>query len=278
VTNITVCATANECDTLMVALDVIHQCMLNVELAASTRSLATRVLLSILLSLPSIPPSRLSSDPSFHGRVIKRVRDMCVENVQGTSHAMNRGTGLVLRSFFSENLATRDQLHSHVDLLLHPRRPPFVRTLPFVDSLSLSSAEESAEETKTRQSLDLAFGNGEIRSITSEPQTHHEPAIQSFMTLEQQTPLNPPQERASATSIGLLPQTASETNGNLSVETPAPSVATVAPPLQAVSDLPAGPPLLISQKGPAPSVFGVPMLVDEFEEVPAIDLGSDSDA
>ena len=178
----------------------------------------------------------------------------------------------------AQNLATRDQLHSHVDLLLHPRRPPFVRTLPFVDSLSLSSAEENAEETKTRQSLDLAFGNGEIRSITSEPQTHHEPAIQSFMTLEQQTPLNPPQERASATSIGLLPQTASETNGNLSVETPAPSVATVAPPLQAVSDLPAGPPLLISQKGPAPSVFGVPMLVDEFEEVPAIDLGSDSDA
>lgn len=76
--------------------------MLNADLAPSTYSLANRVLLSILLSLPSIPPSTLSSDLSFHGNVIKKVRDMCVEGVQGTSHAMSKGTGLVLRSFSSE--------------------------------------------------------------------------------------------------------------------------------------------------------------------------------
>lgn len=81
---------------------VMGQCMLHAELVPSTRSLANRVLLSILLSLPSIPPSSLSSDPSFHGKVIKKVRDMCVESVQGTSHAMSKGTDLVLHSFSFE--------------------------------------------------------------------------------------------------------------------------------------------------------------------------------
>ncbi|KAF8557047.1 hypothetical protein OG21DRAFT_1505880 [Imleria badia] len=279
-TNITICATTDECNTLMTALDVVDQCMLNAELAPSTRSFVSRVLLSILLSLPSIPPSSLSSDPSFHGRVIKKVRDICVKSAQGTSHAMSRGTSLVLRSFFSENLATRDKLHSHIDLLLHPRRPPFVRTLPFVESLSLSSAEESAEETEIRQTLDLAFGNGEIHSITSESQTHPEPVMQGSLALDQQTFLDPRQERALPTSIELQPQTTSDTNCNLSMEASTPSVAPVLPPLQAVADVPVGSPLSISQKEPAPSVYVAPMLVDESdqEEVPTIDLGSDSDA
>ena len=76
--------------------------MLNAELVPSTRSLANRVLLSILLSLPSMAPSSLSSDPSFYRRVIRKVRDMCIESVRGTSYVMSKGTGLVLRSFSSE--------------------------------------------------------------------------------------------------------------------------------------------------------------------------------
>ncbi|KAH0839963.1 rRNA processing/ribosome biogenesis-domain-containing protein [Lanmaoa asiatica] len=281
-TNITVCATTDECDTLIAALDVVNQCMLNAELVPSTRSLADRVLLSILLSLPSIPPSSLSFDPSFHGRVISKVRDMCVESAQGISNAMSRGTGLVLHSLSSENLAKRDKLHSRVDLLLHPRRPPFVRTLPLVESLSLSSAEESAEETATRQSLDLAFGDGDHRSITSELQNHPELVSQSSLAPDQQTSLNPPQERALPTPIKLHPQATNGANGNPPIEVATSSVLPAAPPLPAVPDVPAGSLPLISQKGPVPElvVHVAPMLVDEsdHEEVPTIDLGSDSDA
>ena len=180
----------------------------------------------------------------------------------------------------AQNLATRDKLHSHVDLLLHPRRPPFVRALPFMESLSLSSAEESAEETATRQSLNLAFGNGKIHTITSEPQNHPEPVIQSSSALDQQTPLNPPEGRALPTSIELHPQTTSDANGSSSMEVATPSVAPVVPPLQIMPEIPAGSPLPISQKEPAPTVYVTPMLVDEsdHEEVPTIDLGSDSDA
>ena len=184
---------------------------------------------------------------------------------------MNPPSKQILRiERYIQNLATRDKLHSHVDLLLHPRRPPFVRTLPFVESLSLSSAEESAEETETRRTLDLAFGNGEICSITSKPQTHHEPEIQSFP--------NSPQVRALPTFVELQPP--SDTNDNRSSEVSASSVAPVLPPLQAVPDVPAGSPLSSTQKGPMPSVYVAPMVVDEsdHEEVPAIDLGSDSDA
>ena len=76
--------------------------MLNPELVPSTRSLGNRVLLSILLSLPSMPPSSLSFDPSFHGKVISKVRGMCIESAQGISHAMGKGTSLSLRSFPSE--------------------------------------------------------------------------------------------------------------------------------------------------------------------------------
>ncbi|KAG8218676.1 hypothetical protein J3R82DRAFT_4343 [Butyriboletus roseoflavus] len=279
-TKIMVCVTTAECDTLIAALDVVHQCVLNVELAPSTRSLANRVLLSILLSLPSIPPSCLSPDPSFHGKVIRKVRDICVESAQGISHAMSRGTALVLRSFTSENLTTRDNLYSHIDLLLHPRRPPFVRTLPFVESLSLSSAEESAEETATRHSLDLAFGDGEIRSNNSGLQNHPEPVSQSSLALNQQTPLNPPQERTLPTSIELHPQARNDANGNLPMKVATSSVLPAVPLLQVMPEAPAGPSLPISQKGPASIVYVAPMSVDEsdHEEVPTIDLGSDSDA
>lgn len=181
---------------------------------------------------------------------------------------------------YAQNLATRDNLYSHIDLLLHPRRPPFVRTLPFVESLSLSSAEESAEESATRHSLDLAFGHGEIRLNTSGLQNHPEPVSQSSLALDLQTPLDPPQERTWPTSVELHPQTRNDDNSDLPMKVATPSVLLEVSPPQAVPEAPAGPSLSISQKGPAPTVHVVPMVVDEsdHEEVPTIDLDSDSDA
>jgi hypothetical protein len=89
-----------------------------------------------------------------------------------------------------------------------------------------------------------------------------------------------PSHKTTPNSIELHPQTSSDANGSLSMEATTPSVAPVVPPLQAMPQIPAESPLSISQNEPAPNVYVTPMLVDEsdHEEVPTIDLGSDSDA
>lgn len=179
----------------------------------------------------------------------------------------------------AQSLPTREKLHSRIDLLLHPRHPPIVRTLPFVESLSLSSAEETVEETTTRQSLNLAFGNEEIPLVTSGPQIHPEPVIQNSLTVSQLTLPDPSQERAVPTPVGLHLQNKRDTSNNLPMEAPTSSITPAVPPSQTVSDRPAESSLPVSQKGPAPGLYLAPMLVDEsdHEELPTIDLGSDSD-
>lgn len=181
---------------------------------------------------------------------------------------------------YAQNLTARDKLHSHLDLLLHPRRPPFVRTLPFVESFSLLSAEESVEEAATRNSLDLAFGSEEILSITSERQNYPNPVSQSSLALGPQAPIDLPQERALPTPTELRPQNTECANSSLSTEVTGLSVLPTELLPQATPDILTGPPLSISEKVPASTIYVAPMLVDEsdHEEVPTIDMGSDSDA
>ncbi|KAF8842739.1 hypothetical protein BDN67DRAFT_965401 [Paxillus ammoniavirescens] len=277
-----ICTTTGERDTVLAALNVLNEGMQNTELTPSTRSLASRVLLSILLSLPSIPPSSLSPDPSFHGRVMVRVRDVCLESAQGTSYAMSKSTGLVLRPL-PQDLDPSNKLHSQIDLLLHPRRPPFVRTLPFVESISLSSAEESAEEAASRRLLGLTPGHEEIGASSSERSMGAEQVSPQPTAQNQQTPVSAPQQQVSPISIELPPK--SDPVGNLRLTEP--SAASLVPRPQAL--LPPAPtnplnpisPPLPSQKAPAANITHVaPMVVDEDdnEEMPAIDLDSDSDA
>ncbi|KAF9226650.1 hypothetical protein BS17DRAFT_775931 [Gyrodon lividus] len=280
-----ICATIGERDTVLAALDVLDEGMQNIELTPSTRSLASRVLLSILLSLPSIPPSSLSPDPSFHGRVIGRVREICLESAQGTSYAMSKSTGLVLRSCTSEGvrqgLRTGHQLHSQIDLLLHPRRPPFVRTLPFMESLSLSSAEETTEEAAARHLLGLTPGHGEIAAVSSEQSMGAEQVSPQAAAQHQQTPVTASRQQASLIPVE-LPLLHSKSDPAVNHPT-APSTMSLVP-------LPLLPPtspvnrqslLLPPQKAPVTNVIHVaPMVVDEDDNgvIPAIDLGSDSDA
>ena len=47
-------------------------------------------------------------------------------------------------------------MQHEIDLLLHPRVPPLVRSLPHVEALSLFHAEENQEERDARQSLSLS--------------------------------------------------------------------------------------------------------------------------
>lgn len=66
-------------------------------LAAAVQSIVSRVLLSMLLVLPQIPPPSLSPDTTLHGRVLAQVREICVELGSSTS-TMSKSLGLVIRA------------------------------------------------------------------------------------------------------------------------------------------------------------------------------------
>ncbi|KAI6105876.1 rRNA processing/ribosome biogenesis-domain-containing protein [Pisolithus sp. B1] len=142
------CATSDSCSAVLVALDVVREGLKNAELPLPVRSLSTRVLLSLLLSLPSTPPQSLSHDLNVYNRLVERVREICLDSALGTSE-MSRFVGLVLRCCAAEggqDPTSCAKLQSYVDLLIHPRRPPSTQRLPSLDFLSLSSVEDSKGE------------------------------------------------------------------------------------------------------------------------------------
>jgi hypothetical protein len=81
------------------ALQVI---MRGTELHPSVRSLASRVLLSLSLSLPAMSRSSLSQDVHLLSLVHARLSGICLELAQGTTSAMGRSLGLVLKSTATE--------------------------------------------------------------------------------------------------------------------------------------------------------------------------------
>jgi len=158
--------------------------------------------------------------------------------------------------------------------------PPFVRTLPFVESLSLSSAEESTEETTSRRSLGLTFGDGDIHLVASDPQNHPKPVNQSSLIVNQPRSPKPLQELPLPTSVELYPQTTSDASADFCMKGTTSTDLSAAPPLPTTLDVPAGSLPSSSQKAPAPIPYDVSMAVDDsdHEEVPTIDVGSDSDS
>lgn len=64
----------------------------------TTHSIASRVLLSINLSLPLVAPSHLSSNLTLYIRVREKIQKLCLELGIGTSSAMSKSLNLVLNS------------------------------------------------------------------------------------------------------------------------------------------------------------------------------------
>lgn len=155
-----ICSSTAEEKAIICALDALQVTMRGAELQSAIRSLACRVMLSLSLSLTAMSRSSLSRDVHLHSLVHAKVNGMCLELARGTTSAMSKSLGLVLRSTVTEGnehtMHTKLQLQQEVDLLLHPRGPPLVRSLPHVEALSLFRAEESNEELAARTSLALA--------------------------------------------------------------------------------------------------------------------------
>lgn len=73
-------------------------------LPPAVRSLLSRVLLAIYVSLPLMQPSLISADLSLHGLVYEKVRAVCIEQASGTSNVLSKSLGLVLSNASSRQL------------------------------------------------------------------------------------------------------------------------------------------------------------------------------
>lgn len=83
---------------------------------------------------------------------------------------------LHLRFSLLKSLSVQD-VTRELELLIHPRAPPLVRSLPHVETLSLYRAEESQEEQETRQALHIGIP-GELATAASDDVTMQ--SISSF--------------------------------------------------------------------------------------------------
>lgn len=159
-------------------------------LPAAVRSLLSRVLLAVYVSLPLMQPSLVSADLSLHGLVYEKVRNVCVEQASGTSNVLSKSLGLVVsslpnsqtgtvRDLFNPSSSSHRPVHvvqnvdavlRDIDILLHPRVPPLVRSLPHVELLSLFREEEGDEERGMRKTLRLANAEETLSMLSSSPQ------------------------------------------------------------------------------------------------------------
>ncbi|KAK0490784.1 hypothetical protein IW261DRAFT_1618758 [Armillaria novae-zelandiae] len=148
---------------VLVACDVLAVLLRNPGLSPTTHSLSVRVLLSILFFLPQRPPLSLSSDPALHSKLLQKIQALVTESGCGTTNTASKSLGLVLRAV---DLSTIDDsaCQQTLDLLLHPRVPPLVRSLPHVETLSLFHSEEGTEEARDRELLGLT-----VLQQTSDP-------------------------------------------------------------------------------------------------------------
>jgi len=123
----------------------------------------------MLVTFPRIPSSQ-ASDPVFMLSLTNKVEEMSLLIGSGTTGAMCKALPYVIEASLSfqhsdvspvihnlcEGIIRTDfpsQLQRQLELLLHPRLPPILRSLPHLESLSLFKAEESHEEANIISSL-----------------------------------------------------------------------------------------------------------------------------
>jgi hypothetical protein len=283
----------------------------NPHLSSAIRSLSSRVLLNTLLSLQQMSPASLSPNPSLHTDLSNLMHMISMEIGSGSTSVMSQSLGLIVRATMTkeDNNVRLDTLYERhfihgltflqaylrvLDTLLHPRVPPLVRSLPHVESLSLFRAEESQEESEAREALDLttlyqASSHPEQLPSMQDVQMEEGTNIPSAQT--QSTSPAPPVPQATTSAIipppARLPIPAIQQqqihNSISQSSTSAPAPSNWVPPEPA--------PALALERNvasnsivPHSSASGVhPVLVtrsaeeEEDEEMPAINLDSDSD-
>jgi hypothetical protein len=173
-------------------------------------------------------------------------------------------------------------------MLLHPRVPPLVRSLPHVESLSLFRTEESQEEAEAREALDLTYG--EASSHPERPPSIQDVQMKDETRLslsENESTESPPLQAQISTAPMPLPGRLS----SLAIEQPvlrnsppqpptlpsAPSSRLLPPSVSAPEKNVA--PINMVPQSSAPQLHPIIASTseEEDEEMPAINLDSDSD-
>jgi hypothetical protein len=276
------------------------------DVPAAVQSLGARVLLAAHLALAHIAPAVLCPDLGLHARVARAVQDACLALAAGGTGVMSRSTGLVLGAMsfgvgavsvpggsIADRVAAQaagDGSHE-VDLLLHPRLPPLPRPMPHVEHLSLFAAEESQEEAEARQELLPAVtAVAPVDATTPTTATVATPA--QVVRPPAASTVNQPIPAVPSSSILPVAHGAQPTAQPVSIQPqalppppeplPSSSAALQHETLPVAEDdvlMDAGRPE--SSEAPATQAIPLPMSevkADDNDELPDIDLDSDSDA
>ncbi|KAL0573964.1 hypothetical protein V5O48_007979 [Marasmius crinis-equi] len=166
-----ICPSVVEGKVLLEACDVLQKLLRNPDVSSAMHSLACRVVLAAIISLPQLAAALVSPDVQLYQQLLKRLQSLAMELGQGTTSAMGKSLGLVIHALSMANVD--EDTMRNLDVLLHPRLPPLLRSLPQLEALSLFRTEESEEEAAERQRLGLETnaGVGEIyenRVLTTE--------------------------------------------------------------------------------------------------------------
>ncbi|TFY78724.1 hypothetical protein EWM64_g5294 [Hericium alpestre] len=283
------CPTAAEGAVVLAALDALRLVLGNPLLAPAAHSVAARLLLSIHISLPLVTPAQMSPDSCLYTHVVRVVHTLCLELAAGTSSVLSKSLGMVIQELGSDE---DHDVQQRLDLLLHPRVPPLVRSLPHIDSISLFRAEEGDEERDIRETLGLGVtGCAEpakevdVQGPSGDVHMLEEPASVPTLNKPAFVPSAVPVPIASswARPASAAPPATAQADPPTSV----PGVSSTQPHIP--------PPSRPSPSEPAPSAFPqppketprplapktysnlLPVEDDEDEEMPSIDMGSDSE-
>ncbi|KAI0033323.1 rRNA processing/ribosome biogenesis-domain-containing protein [Vararia minispora EC-137] len=259
------CPTRDAGDSLLFALDALRLLLRNAHVAPTTLSLATRILLSIHLSAPSLPASQLSSDAQLNADVFRKVQTICVE-------LAGRSLPLVIRELNDE---PGDDAERMLDLLVHPRAPPMVRSMPPVEALALFRDEEGSEERAAREMLGITTSeqwsvpSASVRSGADARATADHGALDhgaSTSTVQERVPLPLP-----LFATGIAQPEAPQ---------PVPTTVLVSRPAAMVVSETGAAPVVPAPSVSMPSSFSGPAPMDEDDDdepMPTIDLESDTD-
>ncbi|KAL4241842.1 Pre-rRNA-processing protein RIX1 [Abortiporus biennis] len=294
-----ICSTPDDGNVILAALEVIQHLLESGQLSPAVQSVASRVIISIQLSLPQISPSLLSLDESLYPKVKNLGARICRKIASGTTGTASKAIGLVIGS--SLHSADIQDLFSDLELLVHPRMPPLIRSLPQVESLSLFQRDESQEEIDARKALqlgtmdDIVPTNGTTHrdqvsqdqqqpvapSVTmpTHPQSlnsrNHFTQPQSIRSEPSWTPPIP--VPSSTVSHQFMP--ANEENGRPFPATPNVATKNIAPVSNPVVTTQVPSAVTPTLSGPSSSaVVGSAVDDDDDEPMPSIDMGSDSDS
>ncbi|KDR83920.1 hypothetical protein GALMADRAFT_54559 [Galerina marginata CBS 339.88] len=285
-TRLVIYPTEEEGEACLISLDVIQSLFRNPNLASAAQSIIARVIIAILISLPRMAPSSLSSDPTFMQLISDKMENFSFIIGSGTTSVMSKTLPFVIEAALTND---RPKMQRDIGMLLHPRVPPLVRSMPHVESLSLFKAEESQEEAEAVSNLEMASslhlhnpdeGQGDVvmeecaSSITAISNVHEQLSTTTlgpapFTTVIQQPPKSKAMDRLLNTPSELPPDSQTQDNGQTSGLPPSQKITTV----------------FGSSTGPATeSKIGMPSSMipsldneDEDEEMPPIDIESDSE-